>query len=160
MPWNFTLQPFANPRTGTKNSQIPTPKIQIPKRVGVRYAPYVARGPIRAVYDSVCPLVDDWQRLKRSTSERIGEAQCALVNSWREHQRDTLTQRCIIVSASHHPHRHPSASTSGEKAEQAARADCGSAGDRTGCARSKNSAYLFTIPLDERETASSGGLAP
>src|SRR5678810_776156 len=59
------------------------------------------------------------------------------------------------------PHRHPSAATSGEKAEQAARADCGSTGDRTGCARSKGAANLFTIPLDdERETASSGGLAP
>ena len=59
------------------------------------------------------------------------------------------------------PHRHTSASTSGEKAGQAARADCGSTGDRTGCARSKGAANLFTIPLDhERETASSGGLAP
>ena len=58
------------------------------------------------------------------------------------------------------PHRHPSASTSGEKAEQAARADCGSTGGRTGCARSKAAANVFTIPLDdERETASSGGLA-
>ena len=59
------------------------------------------------------------------------------------------------------PHRHTSASTSGEKAGQTARADCGSTGDRTGCARSKGAANLFTIPLDdERETASSGGLAP
>jgi len=58
------------------------------------------------------------------------------------------------------PHRHPSASTSGEKAEQAARADCGSAADRTGCARSKVAANLFIIPLDdEREIASNGGLA-
>jgi hypothetical protein len=50
------------------------------------------------------------------------------------------------------PHRHPSASTSGEKAEQAARADCGSTDDRTGYARSKAAANLFTIPRDdERE---------
>ncbi len=53
------------------------------------------------------------------------------------------------------------ASTSGEKAGQAARADCGSTGGRTGCARSKGAGNLFTIPLDdEREAASSGGLAP
>jgi hypothetical protein len=59
------------------------------------------------------------------------------------------------------PHGHPSASTSGEKAGQAARADCGSTSDRTGCARSKGAANVFTIPLDdEREIASSGGLAP
>ena len=58
------------------------------------------------------------------------------------------------------PHRRTSASTSGEKAEQAARADCGSTGERTGCARSKGAANLFTIPLgDERETASRRGLA-
>ena len=58
------------------------------------------------------------------------------------------------------PHRHTSASTSGEKAEQAARADCGSTGGRTRCARSKGAANVFTIPLDdERETASTGGLA-
>ena len=58
------------------------------------------------------------------------------------------------------PHRHTSASTSGEKAGQAAGADCGSTGDRPGCARSKAAANLFTIPLDdERETASSGCLA-
>ena len=58
------------------------------------------------------------------------------------------------------PHRHTSASTSVEKAGQAARADCGSAGDRTGCARSTGAANVFTIPLDvERDTASSGGLA-
>ena len=58
------------------------------------------------------------------------------------------------------PHRHTSASTSGEKAGKATRADCGSTGDRTGCARSKGAANLFTIPPDdERETASSGALA-
>src|SRR4029079_7658352 len=58
------------------------------------------------------------------------------------------------------PHRHTSASTSVAKAEQAARADCGSTADRTGCARSKGAANLFTIPLDEdRETTSRGGLA-
>src|SRR4029453_8850641 len=59
------------------------------------------------------------------------------------------------------PHRHTSASTSDEKAEQVPRANCGSTGDRTGCARSKGAANLFAIPLDdERESASSGGLAP
>src|SRR4029079_19397029 len=57
------------------------------------------------------------------------------------------------------PHRHTSASTSGEKAEQAARPDCGSTGERTGRARSKSAANLFTIPLDDkREAARSGGL--
>ena len=55
------------------------------------------------------------------------------------------------------PHRHPSASISIEKAEQAAGADCGSTGERTGCARSTGAAHLFSISLDERETASSGG---
>ena len=59
------------------------------------------------------------------------------------------------------PHRYPSASTSGEKAGQVARADCGNTGNRAGCTRSKGAANLFTIPLDdERETASSGGLVP
>src|SRR3954468_7871958 len=59
------------------------------------------------------------------------------------------------------PHRHPSASTSGEKAEQATRADCRRTGGRTGCARRKGAANLFTIPLEcERETASSRGLEP
>src|SRR4026208_1863385 len=48
------------------------------------------------------------------------------------------------------PHRHTSASTSGKKAEQAARPDCGSTGERTGCARSEGAANVFTIPLDER----------
>src|SRR6476660_1619138 len=43
------------------------------------------------------------------------------------------------------PHRHTSASTSGEKAAQTARADCGSPDDRTGCARSKGAANLFRI---------------
>lgn len=56
-------------------------------------------------------------------------------------------------------HRHTSASTSGEKAGQAARADCGRTRDRTGCARSSGTANVFSLPLDERETASGGGLA-
>ena len=58
------------------------------------------------------------------------------------------------------PHRHTSASTSGEKAEQAARPDCCGAGDRPSCARSQVAANLFTIPYDdEREAASSARLA-
>ena len=56
-------------------------------------------------------------------------------------------------------HRHTSASTSGGKAEQAARADYGGTGDRTGCIRSKTAANLLTIPHDdEREAASNGRL--
>jgi len=59
------------------------------------------------------------------------------------------------------PHRHPSASTSGEKAEQATRADCGGTGERTGCARSKAATNVFTIALlGEGEQAANGGLAP
>src|SRR5690349_2587515 len=57
------------------------------------------------------------------------------------------------------PHRHPSAPTSGEETEQAARADCGSTAERTGCAGSKGAANVFAVPhVDERETAT-GGLA-
>ena len=58
------------------------------------------------------------------------------------------------------PHRHPSASTSGQEAGQAARADCGGTGDRTCCARSEGAANLFTIPQDDdREAASTRRLA-
>ena len=59
------------------------------------------------------------------------------------------------------PYRHTPASTSGQEAEQTARPDCGSTGGgRTGGARSKAAANVFTIPLDgEGEAASSGGQA-
>ena len=56
--------------------------------------------------------------------------------------------------------RHTSTSTSGEEARQVTRANCGSTADRTARARSKGAANVCTISLDdEREAASSGGLA-
>ena len=106
------------------------------------------------------PRSDNWQRLKAidPPRESVGSV-CAC-------EQVTGTSARYACSEDHDheckpsPHRHTSASTSGEKAGQAARADCGSTGNRTGCARSKGAANLFTIPLDdERETASSGGLA-
>ena len=58
------------------------------------------------------------------------------------------------------PHRHTSASTSDEKAEEAARADCRGTGDRSSCARSQVAANLLTIPHDdEGEATSSARLA-
>jgi len=126
----------------------------------VGYAPYVTRTPTSAVYDSECPPGDNWQHLKRSTlREKSVRSVCTC-----EQLAGTSARYACLEERNHErkpsPHRHPSASTSGEKAEQAARADCGSTGERTGCARSKGAANLFTIPLDdERETASNGGLA-
>ncbi len=51
------------------------------------------------------------------------------------------------------PQRHTPASTSGEEARQAARADCRRTSRRTGCARSKGAADVFKLP-PESETAS------
>jgi len=106
------------------------------------------------------PRSHNWQRLKAidPPRESIGSV-CTC-----EHLTGTSARYACSEEHDHEckpsPHRHTSASTSGEQAGQAARADCGSTGDRTGCARSKGAANLFTIPLDdERETASSGGLA-
>jgi len=55
------------------------------------------------------------------------------------------------------PYRHTSASTSGEKAEQAARADCGGTGDRTDYIRSKTAANLLTISHDDERAAAANG---
>ena len=64
------------------------------------------------------------------------------------------------MSASHHPTDIHLRQHRAKKRDKLPARDCSSAGDRTGCARSKGAANLFTIPLDdEGETASSGGLA-
>src|SRR6185369_4021158 len=58
------------------------------------------------------------------------------------------------------PNRRTSASTSGQEAGQAARADCGGPGDGPCCARSKSPADLFSIPHEnDREGAFSRRLA-
>ena len=63
------------------------------------------------------------------------------------------------MSASHHPTDIHLRQHRAEKAEQAARADCGRTGGRTGRARSQGAANVFTIPPDEeRVTASIGRL--
>jgi len=64
------------------------------------------------------------------------------------------------MSASHHPTDIHLRQHRAKKRDKLRARICGGTGDRTGCARSKGAAHLFTIPLDdERETASSGGLA-
>jgi len=56
-------------------------------------------------------------------------------------------------------HRHPSTSTADEKTKQIAGPDCRSTGERTGCARGKSQANVFTVSHHAgRKTASTGGL--
>ena len=106
------------------------------------------------------PRSDNWQRLEAidPPRESVGSV-CAC-------EQVTGTSARYACSEDHDheckpsPHRHTSASTSEEKAGQAARADCGSTGDRTGCARSKGAANLFTIPLDDERETACGGIAP
>src|SRR3954471_21805201 len=79
-------------------------------------------------------------------------------------QLAAISARYACFEGHHHecqpsPDRHPSASTSDQKAEQAARADCRSTGRRPRRARSTGAANLFSIPLAEREAAANGGLA-
>src|SRR3954470_2751645 len=98
----------------------------------------------------------------------LSTSQCGLSESagslFTFEQLAAISARYACFEGHHHecqpsPDRHPSASTSDQKAEQAARADCRSTGRRPRRARSTGAANLFSIPLAEREAAANGGLA-
>src|SRR3954470_15496281 len=98
----------------------------------------------------------------------LSTSQCGLSESagslFTFEQLAAISARYACFEGHHHEcqpssDRHPSASTSNKKAEQAARADCGGTGGRPGRARSQGAANLFSIPLDEREAPSDRGLA-